>query len=148
MIRVIFTVLSLAFSICSLSLSAQSDTLKNALGKLTIAEQSSGNVDIVADSLIVNLEKGSRRYKDIKGFRIQIFLGSHDKVSAERNKYLTLGLPYSAYVKQVVPEQALQVGDFTTRMEMEKHLETIRKHYPQAFGVVEVIEIPRYSGKK
>jgi hypothetical protein len=133
-------------------MSAQTDSLKNVPGKLITMEHSvgtsNGNVDVVADSLIVKLEKGSRRYKDIKGFRIQIFLGSLTQVNGERNKYLSLGLPYSAYIKQVVPEQALQVGDFVNRMEMEKHLEIVKKHYPKAFGVVEVIEPPRFSRKR
>lgn len=153
MIRVfIITSLSMVLALLSFDLSAQNDSLKKALGQLNTSgnvQQSGQNeVNVVADSLIVKLEKGSRKFKDVKGFRIQIFLGSHDQINSERNKYLSLGLPYSAYIKQIVPEQALQVGDFMTRMEMEKHLEIIKKYYPKAFGVVEVIEPPRFSGKK
>jgi hypothetical protein len=139
--------ISLAVFIClNSSLNAQSDSLKTAIGQL--AGKPAGNVDVVADSMVMKLEKSTRKYREIKGYRIQIFLGSYEQASTERNKYLSLGLPYSAYIKQVVPEQALQVGDFLNRMEMEKHLELIRKHYPKAFGVVEVIEPPRFSGKK
>jgi hypothetical protein len=148
----VITSLTLVLSFLSFGLSAQTDSLKKALGELNTAgnvrNTGSNEVNVVADSLIVKLEKGSRKYKDVKGFRIQIFLGSHDQINSERNKYLSLGLPYSAHIKQIVPEQALQVGDFMTRMEMEKHLEIIKKYYPKAFGVVEVIEPPRFSGKK
>lgn len=147
----------------SASVFSQNDSLKTVLGKLgktptdVVAKTDSqtptlgtpGNVDIKADSSIVNLEKGTRKFKETKGYRIQIFLGSVDQAKVERNKYLSLGLPYSIYSKQIVPEQALQIGDFINRMEMEKHLKMIEKHYPKAFGVVSFIEPPKFNpGKK
>jgi hypothetical protein len=100
-----------------------------------------GAVTIVVDSSITKLEKSLRGFRDIKGFRVQIFLGAADAVKSERNKYLSLGLPYSAYMKQVVPEYSLVIGDFSTRMELEKHLQIIQQHYPKAFTVNDVIEI-------
>ena len=100
-----------------------------------------GEVQIVVDSSITKLEKSMRGVRDIKGFRVQIFLGTAEAVKNERNKYLSLGLPYSAYMKQVVPEYSLVIGDFATRMELEKHLQTIQQHYPKAFAVNDMIEI-------
>lgn len=153
----------LTFLLLTLSMIAftQNDSLKTVLGKLGKTPSSAqeepatngilpeGNIDIKADSSIVNLEKGSRKFKETKGYRIQIFLGSIDQAKQERNKYLSLGLPYSIYSKQIVPEQALQIGDFISRMEMEKHLRIIEKQYPKAFGVVSFIEPPKFnSGKK
>ena len=109
------------------------------------ADNTLGTVTIKADSSIINLEKGKRGFKDVKGYRIQIFVGTAEQMKAERNKFLSLGLNYSVYPKQIVPEYAIQVGDFPTRMEMEKHLEIIKKHYPKAFPVVEVIETPKFG---
>ena len=109
------------------------------------ADNLQGTVTIKADSAIVNLEKGKRGFKDVKGYRIQIFVGTAEQMKTERNKFLSLGLNYSVYPKQIVPEYAIQVGDFPTRMEMEKHLEIIKKHYPKAFPVVEVIEVPKFG---
>lgn len=100
-----------------------------------------GDVQIVVDSSITKLEKSMRGFRDIKGFRVQIYLGTAEAVKNERNKYLALGLPYSAYMKQVVPEYSLVIGDFATRMELEKHLQTIHQHYPKAFAVNDMIEI-------
>jgi hypothetical protein len=102
------------------------------------AEQ--GDVTIIADSAIVKLERGTRKFKEVKGYRVQIFLGPLEEVKAERNKYLSLGLPYSAYMKQIVPEHALQIGDFTNRLELDKCLKELEEYYPKAFAVVEVIE--------
>lgn len=106
-----------------------------------------GNIEFVVDSSIVKLEKGARKFKEIKGYRLQIFLGPLETVKAERNKYLALGLPYSAYIKQIVPEHALQIGDFTNKMEMEKCRGEIEAYYPDALAVVEVIEPPKFSKK-
>jgi hypothetical protein len=149
------------FSLLALGASAQSDSLKVLFGKLgnsrpmsadtslnPQAGQHIGEITIVADSSITRLEKNTRGFRETKGYRIQVFLGSVDLAKSERNKYLSLGLPYSAYLKQVVPEMALQIGDFTTRMEMEKNLEIIRKYYPKAFPVVDVIEPPKFGKDK
>lgn len=132
----------------------QGDSLKYHLNKLTKTDTTAnpqktgeGRVTLVADSSIINLEKSTRGFKDLKGYRIQVFMGTLEQTKSERNKYLNLGLPYSAYLKQLVPEYSLQVGDFTTRLELEKNLEIIRKYYPKAFAVVDNIEPPKY-GKK
>lgn len=106
---------------------------------------SPGNVEFVVDSTIVKLEKGARKFKETKGYRLQIFLGPLETVKAERNKYLALGLPYSAYIKQIVPEHALQIGDFSNRLEMEKCRNEIEAYYPDALPVIEVIEPPKFS---
>jgi hypothetical protein len=104
-------------------------------------QNSAGDVQLVVDSSITKLEKSMRGFRDIKGFRVQIFLGTAEAVKIERNKYLALGLPYSAYMKQVVPEYSLVIGDFATRMELEKNLQIIQQHYPKAFAVNDVIEM-------
>lgn len=116
------------------------DTLSNPQEANT-----TGTITFEVDSSIVNLEKGKRGFKEVKGYRIQLTIGGAEAVKKERNTYLSLGLPYSAYLKQIVPEYALQIGDFETRMQMEKHLEIIKQHYPKAFPVVEVIEPPKFG---
>jgi hypothetical protein len=106
----------------------------------------SGNVSLLADSSIIKLERGMRKFKEVKGYRVQIFLGPLEEAKAERNKYLSLGLPYYAYMKQIVPEHALQIGDFATRLELDKCLAELDEYYPKAFAVVEVIEPSKSIG--
>jgi hypothetical protein len=115
-------------------------------GQTDSIHTTAGNVTILADSSIIKLERGSRRFKEMKGYRVQIFLGTLEEAKAERNKYLSLGLPYSAYMKQIVPEHALQIGDFATRMELDKCLKELEEYYPKAFAVVEVIEPMKTNG--
>ncbi len=153
-------ILSLAVMMLSFHAQAQSDSLKSVLQKLTdnktLSGDSSANpqlnetgrVNVIADSSIVQLERNTRGFREIRGYRIQILLGSIESIKTERNKFLSLNLPYSAYLKQVVPEYSLQVGDFTTRLDVEKHLQIIREYYPKAFVVMDIIEPPKYSLKK
>jgi hypothetical protein len=115
-------------------------------GQTDSMDTTAGNVTILADSSIIKLERGSRKFKEIKGYRVQIFLGPLEEAKAERNKYLSLGLPYSAYMKQIVPEHALQIGDFATRLELDKCLKELEEYYPKAFAVVEVIEPMKTNG--
>lgn len=116
------------------------------LGQTDSMYTTAGNVTILADSSIIKLERGSRKFKEMKGYRVQIFLGPLEEAKAERNKYLSLGLPYSAYMKQIVPEHALQIGDFATRLELDKCLKELEEYYPKAFAVVEVIEPMKTNG--
>jgi hypothetical protein len=108
--------------------------------------QVKGDVQISADSSISRLERGTRGFKEIKGYRVQIFLGTLEEVKEERNKYLSLGLPYSAYIKQIVPEHALQIGDFATRMELDKCLSELEEFYKTTIPVVTFIEPPKDKG--
>lgn len=131
------TLLIICLSLCFFgSTLAQSDSMTTKQGDVTI----------LADSSIIKLERNMRKFKQVKGYRIQIFLGPLEDAKAERNKYLSLGLPYSAYMKQIVPEHALQIGDFTTRMELDKCLYELEEYYPKAFAVVDVIEPQKSKG--
>jgi hypothetical protein len=121
---IIFSLFSVLTGYC------QSDSLKDF----------NGDVEVLADSSIVKLERSGRKFKEVKGYRVQLFIGPLEEAKAERNKYLSLGLPYSAYMKQIVPELALQVGDFKTRLELDKCLSELEDYYPKAFAVVTIIE--------
>ena len=127
---IIFTLFAVLTGYC------QSDNLKAF----------NGDVEVIADSSIVKLERNGRRFKEVKGYRVQLFSGPLEEAKAERNKYLSLGLPYSAYMKQIVPDHALQVGDFTTRLELDKCLSELEDYYPKAFAIVDVIETSGTSG--
>jgi hypothetical protein len=131
------TLLSICLSLC---------LYKSTLSQHDSLVTSKGDVTIQADSSIIKLERSMRRFKQVKGYRVQIFLGPLEEAKAERNKFLSLGLPYSAYMKQIVPEHALQIGDFATRMELDKCLSELEEYYPKAFAVVDVIEPQRSKG--
>jgi len=120
--------------------------LEGTLAQRDSLTSKEGDVTIIADSSIIKLERNMRKFREVKGYRVQIFLGPLEEAKAERNKYLSLGLPYSAYMKQIVPEHALQIGDFTARMELDKCLAELEEFYPKAFAVVDVIEPQKSNG--
>ena len=109
--------------------------------------QDGGKITVSADSSIVRLERNNRGFKDMKGYRIQIFLGPVEEAKKKRNDYLALGLPYSSYVKQIVPEHAIEIGDFVTKHEAQRALKEIKKSYSSAMIVTTIIEPPKYKTK-
>jgi hypothetical protein len=109
--------------------------------------QEGGNIEVVVDSSVVHLERNNRGFKDMKGYRIQIFLGPVEEAKKQRNNYLATGLPYSSYVKQIVPEHAIEIGDFVTKQEAQRALKEIKKSYPSAMIITTIIEPPKYKTK-
>ena len=127
---------------------SQNDTLsarQRCSTKLNI--QDGGKITVSADSSIVRLEQNNRGFKDMKGYRIQIFLGPVEEAKKKRNDYLALGLPYSAYVKQIVPEHAIEIGDFVTKHEAQRALKEIKKSFSTAMIITTIIEPPKYKTK-
>lgn len=127
---------------------SQNDTLsarQRCSSKLHM--QDGGKITVSADSSIVRLERNNRGFKDMKGYRIQIFLGPVEEAKKKRNEYLAIGLPYSSYVKQIVPEHAIEIGDFVTKQEAERALKEIKKSYTSAMIITTIIEPPKYKTK-
>ena len=135
-------------ALSAVSLEAISQTSRTPYERSTQPLEKADKPGVVVfrvDTGITSVESGFRGFGDIKGYRIQIYLGPVQNALSERNKYLSLGLPYSAYIKQIVPEQAIQIGDFITKRDMEKHLEIIKRYYPKAFPIIDIIEPPKFA---
>jgi hypothetical protein len=128
--------------------SAQSDTLSSRLRcNKSLTEQEGGRIIVKADSAIITLEKNSRGFKEMKGYRIQIFIGTIEEAKKKRNEYLALGLPYSSYVKQIVPEHAIEIGDFVTKQEAQRALTELKSSFSASMIVSSLIEPPKYKTK-
>jgi hypothetical protein len=107
-------------------------------GKITV--HSHGDID--------SLERRLRGKTELKGFRIQIFMGPFAQAKTERSNFINLGLGLSAYMPQNPPDYSVRVGDFRTQLEALKYLEKIKPHYPGAFIVPDKVEPPRFSRKQ
>ena len=112
-----------------------------------LRKQEQGEIAVSADSAIVRLERNNRGFRDMKGYRIQIFLGPVEEAKKKRNEYLATGLPYSSYVKQIVPEHAIEIGDFVSKHEAQRALKEVKKTYSSALIVTTIIEPPKYKTK-
>ena len=110
----------------------------------TLTDSLPGDITIHASSKIDSLETKLRGKTELKGYRIQVFMGSFADAKKERNNFINLGLGISTYLPQNPPDYSLRVGDFRTQMEASKYLEKIRIHYPDAFIVPDRVEPPRF----
>jgi hypothetical protein len=111
------------------------------------ADSTLGKITIHASAKIDSLERQQRGKSELKGFRIQIFLGPFVQAKAERTKFINMGTGLSAYMPQNPPDYSVRVGDFRTQLEAQKYLEQIKEVYPSAFIVPDRVEPPRFSKK-
>lgn len=103
-----------------------------------------GEVNFILSSKVDSLEKKTRGKSEIKGYRVQIFLGSYADAKNARARFLNTGLKMQAYIEQNTPDYVVRVGDFRTNLEAQKYYAEIKKLYPQALLVVNKIEPPRF----
>lgn len=99
-----------------------------------------GVIVFESPSAIDSLEHRMRGRVDIKGYRIQVFLGSYSEAKNFRAKFLTTGIPIPAYIQQNTPDYVVKVGDFRNLLEANKYFSEIKQQYPGAFIVADKIE--------
>jgi hypothetical protein len=84
--------------------------------------------------------------KDIPGYRIQIFfdsgINSSDRARQAREEFLALYPDMPAYVSWKAPNYRVRVGDFRSRLEAEKVLQSILIGYPNAWVIKDEINFP------
>jgi hypothetical protein len=101
-----------------------------------------GLIVIQADSKIDSLEHKHRKSK-LKGYRVQVFLGSYAQCRDERAKYQKSGILFPSYQIQNAPDYAVRVGDFRNIVEAMTALKDIKRNYPGAFIIPDDIEPPK-----
>jgi hypothetical protein len=88
----------------------------------------------------------TERQRGIPGFRVQIFMdgGSQARLNTQRSRAEFEGKHpgIQAYIVYEEPNFKLRVGDFRTRLDARRFLETIREDYPAAYIVVSQIDYP------
>lgn len=121
---------------------------EQACAKISLAKNDSlqpGLIEFRTAAAIDSLEKRSRGKLEIKGYRVQIFLGSYNDAKNSRAKFLNLGIPIQAYINQNTPDYVVRVGDFRNLLEANKYFSEIKQQYPSAFIVADKIEPSRLT---
>lgn len=148
--KVIFFLLLVA--VCPLSLAGQTGQAAPASsgsavqGLDSIPERSYVIMDPAAKWLLQAHRKLTERQRGIPGFRVQIFMdaGNQARLNTQRSRAEFErehpGVP--AYIVYEEPNFKLRVGDFRTRLDARRYLETIRGKYPAAYIVVSQINFP------
>lgn len=104
-----------------------------------------GTVKWHVSSEIDSLEKSARGRNELRGYRVQVFLGNMTDAKNFRQKALASGLTQPAYIIQNAPDYAVRMGDFKSLFEAQLFLLEAKKHFASAFLVNDKIEPPRYK---
>jgi hypothetical protein len=108
--------------------------------------------DLAIDSLLKLHKTYNAKYKNISGFRIQIFKGSGNsslanaRLLAEEFSEKNQNTP--TYLSFQEPYYRIRVGDFRSRLDAINFLTSIKDDYPSAFVIqdnIEFIELPKYQ---
>lgn len=89
------------------------------------------------------MKKKGDKFKELKGFRVQIFNGKKSDCLKQRGQFLRVYSDMSAYLLYEVPEYRTQIGDFRTRLEAEAFLRKIIDNFPGSFVVETNIKYPK-----
>jgi hypothetical protein len=88
----------------------------------------------------------TERQRGIPGFRVQIFMdaGNQARLNTQRSRaeFERKHPGIQAYIVYEEPNFKLRVGDFRTRLDARRYLETIKEDYPAAYIVVSQINFP------
>lgn len=124
----------------------------SSLSAQYISEPETLSDDIAIDSLLKLHKSFNAKYKNISGYRIQIFKGSGNNslenaklfVDEFSEKYQDI----PAYLSFQEPYYRIRVGDFRTRLDAINFLTYIKDNYPSAFVIkdnIEFVELPKYQ---
>ncbi len=127
---------------CSLPLKSQ---VKSIFDDLEKSEPGQGKVKIIQDESIQLLLEELSKEKGIAGYRIRIFSGSGSNAKSEfeetKAKFIS-SFDTPLYERFDYPFYKIYVGDFRTRSEAMKLLNTIERKFPDAFIVQTKINFP------
>lgn len=112
-----------------------------------------GSAVVIADERIDSLLQlhidHNAEFPVVQGYRIQIFMASGndalDKAEETKEEFLEKYPDIPVYLTFGEPNYRVRVGDFRTRLEAEKFLETINRKYAGAWVTQDLINFPTLS---
>lgn len=115
-----------------------------------VANFSSAQVTVVAqpaiDSLVAKHIRINEEGKGSPGFRVQIFSdsgnGARERANEKRSSFVSKYPDVPAYLDFNNPNFIVRVGDFRTKLEARKFLNSINVEFPYAFVRKDMIQPP------
>jgi hypothetical protein len=89
------------------------------------------------------MKQKGEKFKELKGFRVQIFNGNKSDCLKQRGEFLRVYGDIPAYLLYEAPEYRTQIGDFRTRLEAEAFLIKIINDFAGSFVVPTNIRYPK-----
>jgi hypothetical protein len=112
-----------------------------------ISEQLPVSQDARIDSLLKRHIAMNKRMNGTEGYRLEVFFSSGLKAREEamsvKTEFLTKYPDVQAYMIFQSPDFKVRVGDFRTKNEALALKDRIKKTYPNAFIVKDIIQFPK-----
>ncbi len=136
-----------------LSAQEQSYDLLNSSESPEILKKLNVQQDARVDSLLKNHIEMNQRKNGTDGYRLEIFFESgtmaRELAMETKTDFLRKYPDVNAYISFLSPNFKVRVGDFRTKNEAIKLKNTIRRDYPNAFVVKDIIQFPElYTERK
>ena len=135
------------FAIVLMSFTLQAQLVNTS--KKPVEENANGgslnfNIDPGVDNLLAKYKKANEG-KQITGYRIQIYSGTRELAFNLRTEFMKKIPETQITVVYESPDFKTQVGNYRTKLEAEKAMETIWPLYKSAFVVKTMIDLPRLA---
>lgn len=89
----------------------------------------------------------SGRKQALKGFRVQVFLGSREQAEELRRNFLAKHPEVPAYLSYLAPNFRVRVGDLRDRVAAERLREQLRSEFPGLYVVADEIQTPKLQSE-
>jgi len=99
-------------------------------------ETPAGVDELVAQKIAFNKEQNS-----YPGYKIQIYYGSEKECYEIKDEFTALFPDIPTSIIFSTPQWKLQVGEYRTRLEADKSIQSIKKEYPSAIVLATDIEL-------
>ena len=142
-------IVGIIFLLFQLSVSAQEMTYKPAAtsGRAPILNRLDVQQDSRIDTLLSNHIEMNKRKGGTDGFRLEIFFSSGTSARQDATKvrtdFLRIYPDVPAYMSFQSPNFKIRIGDCRTKTEALRLKEKIKKNYPNAFIVPDLIQFPK-----
>ena len=119
------------------------DTPVTAMDSAAPVLRQPGEVILEEDPRITGFMKDyAERPDELKGYRVQIFLGDRAEAQEARSAFLRKHPDTPAYLSYLAPNFRVRVGDLRDRREAERLRSTLRADHPGCYIVPDRIEPP------
>jgi hypothetical protein len=99
-------------------------------------ESSASVKELIAQKIAFNKEQNS-----FPGYKIQIYYGSEKECYEIKDEFTSLFPDIPTSIIFSTPQWKLQVGEYRSRLEADKSIQSIKKEYPSAIVLATEIEL-------
>ena len=99
-------------------------------------ESSASVKELIAKKIAFNKEQNS-----FPGYKIQIYYGSEKECYEIKDEFTSLFPDIPTSIIFSTPQWKLQVGEYRSRLEADKSIQSIKKEYPSAIVLATEIEL-------